>query len=573
VNRQRAQLIVYGAMRSRHRPRVPWIRRTSVALLVALAGGLARASAGDGATTTATAAGTQTSATAAGTQTTPPGTTQVTPEGGTPAAPAPGARSYAEKLALLRGVASPGGGWTPLHAGEPEAAEAPASVAVWTAAPGHRVPADFLGLSFESTTLSSLPTLVQGGTLAHMLRSLGRGTLRFGGGSVNRYVTWEQPGTPAPRWATHPVTTADLQTLASVTRQTGWKVLLTMNLAHYEPRLVAEEAASARRVLRRGLAGIAVGNEPDRFGTFGLRGSRWNFSDYVRELDAYREAITSSAPGTDVAAPDVSTGEPPLPWVWESIAQHPAILTDHYYPLTACEHNPTASQLLSAEVRLEETVMLSTLGAIQRTAGAPLELDETNDISCKGEPGVSNTFASALWAADYVARAMRAGLRGVDFHTLLNLPESYTALVGEGASLRPNPEWYGLLLTHALQGTRVLPTSVSAGSDLSAHAFLRRDGAVELLLVNFYPKGSRPRRVTLAVHGRAAAGGTILRLTAPSTLATTDVKLGGEEVSASGRWHSKLPLPSLRDSGGSLSLSLPARSAALVTIPPPAANS
>jgi len=440
-------------------------------------------------------------------------------------------------------------------------------VGVWTGGPGRRVPADFLGLSFEATTLSSLPTLVQGGTLTRLLSSLGHGTLRFGGGSVNRYVAWEQPGTPAPRWATHPVTPQDFQTLASVTRRAGWKVLLTMNLAHYEPQAVAEEASSARRELRGGLAGIAVGNEPDRFSTYGLRGATWDFSQYAHQLAAYRGAIAAAAPGTQLAAPDVSTGEPPLPWVWESIGLHPAILTDHYYPLTACGHKPTASQLLSPEVRLEETVMLSVLGDIQRTAGAPLELDETNDISCKGQPGVSNTFASALWAADYIARAMRTGLRGVDFHTLLNLPQSYTALVGEGASLRPNPEWYALLLTHALQGARVLPTAVSPGSDLTAQAFLRPNGTVELLLVNFRPHGSRPLRVALTIHGRAASA-TILRLTAPSTGATTGVQLGGEEVAASGTWHPKLPLPAVSDRGGTLSLSMPAGSAALVTIPP-----
>ncbi|HUH80401.1 MAG TPA: glycosyl hydrolase family 79 C-terminal domain-containing protein [Solirubrobacteraceae bacterium] len=535
-----------------------------MALLVALAGGLARA-ATDHDTTQAAPGGT--TGPTGTTQATPSGGTQAIPPGATQTAPRPGTRAFATRLALLRKVASPGGGWAPLRAGAPEALETPAAVGVWTKTPGRRVPGDFLGLSFESTTLSSLPALVQGGTLEHLLSSLGRGTLRFGGGSVNRYVAWEQPGTPAPAWATHPVTPADLQSLAPVTRRTGWKVLLTMNLAHYEPRSVAEEAASARRQLGSGLAGIAVGNEPDRFTRYGLRRSGWGFSQYARQLAAYRDAIAASAPETSLAAPDVSTGEPPLPWVWESIGLHPAILTDHYYPLTACEHQPTVSQLLSPEVRLQETVMLRTLGDIQRTAGAPLVLDETNDISCKGEPGVSNTFASALWAADYVARAMRAGLHGVDFHTLLNLPESYTALVGEGRSLRPNPEWYGLLLTHALQGTRVLPTSVSSRSDLSAQAFLRPDGAIELLLVNFYPRGSRPVRTALTVHGRSA-NGTILRLTAPSTLATTGVKLGGEEVSASGRWHPQLPLPALRDRGGSLSLSMPARSAALVTIPP-----
>ena len=216
--------------------------------------------------------------------------------------------------------------------------------------------------------------------------------------------------------------------------------------------------------------------------------------------------------------------------------------------------------------------MLSTLGDIQRTARTPLELDETNDVSCKGEPGVSNAFASALWAADYIARAMRSGLRGVDFHDLPELPLSYSPLVGEGSALHANPEWYALLLTHALQGTSVLPTAVGSGADLTAQGFLGSDGSVELLLVNFAPVGTKPLPVALQLHGRAAAQGTILRLTGPSEGATSGVELGGEEVSASGSWKPKLPLPTVSEHNGSMSLSMPAASAALVTIRAPVAR-
>ena len=314
---------------------------------------------------------------------------------------------------------------------------------------------------------------------------------------MNRYVAWEQPGSPAPSWATHPVSAADFQALASVTRRTGWKVLLTMNLAHYNPVAVEQEAAAASKELQGALAGIAIGNEPNSFERFGLRSAGWDFSEYANQLAGYRGAVAAGAPGAHIAAPDASTGEEPLPWVWESIGLHPTILTDHYYPLTRCGHKPTITQMLSPEVRLEETVMLSTLGDIQRTARTPLELDETNDVSCKGEPGVSNAFASALWAADYIARAMRSGLRGVDFHDLPELPLSYSPLVGEGSALHANPEWYALLLTHALQGTSVLPTAVGSGTDLTAQGFLGADGSVELLLVNFAPVGTRPLPVAL----------------------------------------------------------------------------
>ena len=139
--------------------------------------------------------------------------------GGTAPGPPPGSRAFALELAHLRKVASPGGSWPSLHEGTAEPSEAPAKVTVWPGEPGRHVPEDFLGLSFESTTLSTLPSLADGGTLTRLLGTLGRGTLRFGGGSVNRYVAWEQPGTPRPPWATHPVTAADLRALASIARR------------------------------------------------------------------------------------------------------------------------------------------------------------------------------------------------------------------------------------------------------------------------------------------------------------------------------------------------------------------
>jgi hypothetical protein len=429
------------------------------------------------------------------------------------------------------------------------------------------VPNNFLGLSFEATTFATLPSLARAGTLTRLLRSVGRGTLRFGGGTVNRYVAWKQPGTPRPSWATQTVSARDFRALASIADHTGWKALLTLNLAHYEPRSAEREAASARHELGASLWGIAVANEPDRFRRFGLRGKGWGFSGYARELAGYRAAIAASAPRPAIAAPDASTGEAPLPWVWESLGLHPAILTDHYYPLTSCGHKPTVADLLSPSTRLKESVMLSALEDIQRTAGRPLALDETNDISCKGQAGVSNSFASALWAADYIARTMKAGLRGVDFHDLLSRPRSYSPLVGEGRAVHANPEWYALLLTRGLQGARVLPTAVSTRSELTAHAFLRSDGTVEVLLVDFDPAGKAPVRVNLKVNGRAGVG-TITRLTAPSPFATSGVKLGGEEVAASGSWHPRLPLPLIHHHGDSLGVTMPASSAALVTIAP-----
>jgi hypothetical protein len=196
-----------------------------------------------------------------------------------------------------------------------------------------------------------------------------------------------------------------------------------------------------------------------------------------------------------------------------------------------------------------------------------VQIDETNNISCKGQPGVSDSFAAALWAADYTARAMATGMRGLDFHDLLDRPGAYSPLIASKGRLHANPEWYALLLTSGLQGARPLHTTVHGAAELSARTFLDPGGLPRLLLVNFEPSGARALRVQLHLAGRYA-GGNILRLTAPSPYATSRVRLGGREVTPSGTWSARLPLPGVYQRGGTLSLALPSSSAALVTLTP-----
>jgi hypothetical protein len=435
---------------------------------------------------------------------------------------------------------------------------------------GVAVPSDFLGLSFEAAAVPPIAADAHGGNLAGLLRSLGEGTLRIGGVSADTRVAWSPRG-GLPGWAKGAISRQDLAGLASLARETGWRVLLTVNLGHYEPAAAAAEAASARALLGAHLAGIEIGNEADRFALKGLRGPSWSFSAYRRELEAYRAAIARAAPGVPVAGPDASSGERVLPWLRAAAALRPDLLTDHYYPLSACGSTPVVSELLSPIVRRDESSMLGSLHAIQTASGLPLYIDETNNISCKGQPGVSNTFASALWAVDYTARAMATGVRGLDFHDLLSRPAAYSPLVGTTDRLRANPEWYGLLLTRQLQGGKPLRATALGATNLTARAFLSQDGTVRLVLVNFDSPGATPLLVRLKVPGRFR-GSTILRLTAPSPDATSHVLLGGGEVMASRALPAPLALPAGYQRGGSLVLTLPPSSAALVTLSPTRAH-
>lgn len=122
----------------------------------------------------------------------------------------------------------------------------PISVSVDRSTAGATVPGDFLGLSFELSSLSRVASYAGSGDLVTMLRSLGRGVLRFGGASADTRVAWTDGATPRPAWASSVVERADFGALGNLAAESGWRVVLTIGLAHYEP-----EAAGGRRRRRR----------------------------------------------------------------------------------------------------------------------------------------------------------------------------------------------------------------------------------------------------------------------------------------------------------------------------------
>ncbi len=454
------------------------------------------------------------------------------------------------------------------------------SVSVTPRPVGPATPADFMGLSFEVGSLPTLATYASRGNLVGLLRSLGPGVMRFGGITADERAAWVPAGAGKPAWATTAIDEADLAGLAALARETGWKVLLAVNLGHYEPKAAAQEAAAAKTRLGSSLAGVEIGNEPDLFPRKHLRPPGTGVRAYLPQAVAYRTAIEAAAPGVPIAGPDPSTGAQALTWVRDAAATlHPQLLTAHYYPLSSCGEHPTIAELLSANVRRKESEMLVKMLAIAHTYATPLRMDETNDISCEGEPGVSDSLASALWALDYTARAMSAGLAGVNFHDLIGQPDTYSALAAHSESalaagdMQPAPEWYALLAARVFMGAgspaRPLPTSIAGTTpgELSASAVQAPDGRMSLVLVNYDAPGSAPLAVRLRVP-KALAGGSILRLTGPSPAATTGVRLGGLAVAANGTWSAPKALPAVYGRAGALSVQIAPSSAAVVTLAP-----
>ena len=290
------------------------------------------------------------------------------------------------------------------------------SVSADTTRPGAPVPREFLGLSFELSSLAQMAGYADSGDLVTMLRSLGTGVLRFGGVSADTRVAWTDAATPRPAWASSVIGAEELRELGSLAAKSGWHILLTIGLGHFEPVAAAREAAAAKAALGPWLQGIELGNEPNAYALHGLRSEPWTFVQYDAQVAAYRSALEAAAPGVALAGPDVSGSSAFESWgLGEVVNQTPALLTGHHYPL-GCEKipAPTITQLLSPKIRRAEGVSLARYMSVARASEIPFRLDEANTVSCGGVAGISNTFASALWAVSYLTQTMGTGAAGIN---------------------------------------------------------------------------------------------------------------------------------------------------------------
>jgi hypothetical protein len=474
-------------------------------------------------------------------------------------------------LALLTGGRHDGDSRT----GAPGAV--PVSVLIDTHRPGRQVPGRFLGLSFEAAALAQIARYADRGNLVTLLRSLGPGVLRFGGVSADTQVAWTDPATPRPAWARRVIDARDLRSLGRLAARSGWKVLLTVGLVHFEPAAAAREVAAAKAALGSRLAAIEVGNEPDAYGQHGFRPLPWTFARYSAEVSVYRRAIARAVHGIRIAGPGVSGSKVYLTWgPGEAHAQRPALLTGHHYPL-GCHQIPPPSieRLLSAETRSLERQSLERFTSVSRSSSIRFRMDELGSVSCGGTHGISDAFASTLWATGYMLQAMASGVAGVNFQgnpancmgyspVCAGSPE----LLGGGV-LGAQPGWYALLLATKLIGARPLPTTLVSRTqpNILVRAFMSASGRLRVAIVDDEPPGSPSAALRLRV-GRRYATAALLTLTAPSPTATTGVRLGGGAVAKDGSWSEPARTPQIPRRQGAISLTVAPSSAALLTMVP-----
>jgi hypothetical protein len=229
------------------------------------------------------------------------------------------------------------------------------------------------------------------------------------------------------------------------------------------------------------------------------------------------------------------------------------------------------------------------VAAAGRALGLPVRLDETNSASCGGQDGVSNTLASALWIIEYLVTVAERGVTGVGIQGGLAACRGYTPLCVPGAQgaaagtapgidavadaslgaavsvdgrLAAQPDFYGLLLVHELEGGQWLPSTTNEPTTAWEAAVKMPDGAVRLVIVNPSPDAA----ADITARGLGHDGRVSVQwLAGPSLGATTGVTLGGAQVGEDGTWTpGAATLLAGRADG--VHIHVPAATAALVTV-------
>src|SRR6202034_3105393 len=202
------------------------------------------------------------------------------------------------------------------------------------------------------------------------------------------------------------------------------------------------------------------------------RHSGYGYDDYLREYRLYRDALRKAIPEIAFAGPDVAGA---TDWVARFAVDEGKdikLLTHHYYREG---QNPTSTidKLLHTDPKLAP--MLAKLRAASDSSGLPYRICETNSFSGGGKPGVSDTFASALWVLDFMFTLASAGCAGVNMETGVNqrgFISSYSP-IGDDEKWHywAAPEYYGMLAFAQSGLGRIIRSTINTGErNITVHA-------------------------------------------------------------------------------------------------------
>lgn len=405
---------------------------------------------------------------------------------------------------------------------------------------------DVIGVSYESAMLvpheGKYYFTDKNEALIRLFNTIGIKSIRIGGNST------DNPTNPLPD-------IPDIDEFFGFVAKTQAKVIYSVRLKDGDPAYGAKVAGHIWKNYRDRLAYFAIGNEPSYYKDFeGQMRPHWG---------GIYEEMKKVAPGAPFVAPDDNPNPPLSDWMLDNFGapQGPvSLLTMHYYPGDCAYTNPfkvkDPSELIPFDPAVKIDMLLSDdmhpryESVYERMdsvfARCPYRLSETNSIWYGGLKGASDSYASTLWALDYMWWWSSHKCTGFNFHTgdrvgggNGTVVSRYALFVSEGDGFEIRPICYAIKAFSDMAKGRIAGVAMD-GSTAQLSAYACEDGGkYTVTIINKeHSAEAQPREIEVALDGLQAAGNAKVKfIEGPDVAALGGVTLGGYKIDPDGEWE------------------------------------
>ena len=427
--------------------------------------------------------------------------------------------------------------------------------------PGGEIPKNFIGESFETASIRINNQGVKGylfdstdHQLITIFKNLGMKSLRIGGSSVD--LAAQQP------------TYADIDALFRFAKSAGVKVIYTLRLTNGNAE---EEAAVAKYIWKKyspQLDGFAIGNEPDGHiyhikdpeiyeTTPGVLGTA--FPSYLKKWRKIASTVLDSVPEAKFSGPNTGSNYP-VPfarnteyngksWTVNFIDSEKnsgiiSFFTQHNYVGQSTDDKTkeeVVNMMLSSKWDTVNYPLLYNADCVPSLeADFPYRLTESNCFS-GGIDGANNTFATALYALDYLHWWAEHKALGINFHST---EWRYNATIRKDAegNVSINPMGYGIAAFKVGGHGKILPVEINNPVNLNITSYAVLDSNYLYVTIINREHGSNAQNADITIKsGDKYRNAKVIYLTSENNnvYAKAGITLGGVEITNHKQWHGK----------------------------------
>lgn len=428
--------------------------------------------------------------------------------------------------------------------------------------PGYVIAPDYLGLSFETNSITDSTYFnTSSAPFIQLIKNLGTGIFRIGGNSADKTFWANRSRTTA--MPIDSIATSDIDRFSKFIKAIQWKVIFGLNCGgNFNPAVAASEVAYVSNSLPGMMQSFEVGNESDIYPRNGFRASSYTINDFNTEWEQYYQAIKNAVPAASFSGGAFAYNQT---WLKSFVVQKSSkinLATIHFYQAgPGTDPSININTLLSQHADSSIDKFGNAIKEIATNVQLPYRVAECNSIYGGGKSDVSNTFAATLWAIDYMFRLAYTGCQGINFHGGNNGP--YTPIGKANGLFFAKPEYYSMLFfKDAAKGNLLSYTLQSNGLNITAYASKTSDGTTYITIINKEPQTAIA--VNLQTSGNASTV-TLASLTASNLTAATGLVFAGKVIQSDGT-ITTTSLPAYTVNNNKFVVNVAAGSAMLVTV-------